>query len=113
MSRALISERLHPRGTLRRFFFSPVCVEKEGLRLQNEFLPFSQIRGENTFLKRVFEFTVGRSLFRIHTEKDAFLLLSLTKLGKARFSSPFLDGLLLGEGKGDGPGFVRSPKISG
>lgn len=87
LPRALVSERLHPRGTLRRFFASPIHVEREGLRLQDEFLPFSRIRGENTFLKKVFECTVGKSLFRIRTGKDAFLLLNLVRMGKARLSS--------------------------
>ncbi|MGC8778830.1 MAG: hypothetical protein ACP5Q4_09150, partial [Candidatus Caldatribacteriaceae bacterium] len=77
-----ISERTHPEGILRRFFFGPVIVEREGIRLHGEFFLFSQIRGENTFLKRVLEFTAGKRLIRIHTEKDAFLLWSILRLKK-------------------------------
>lgn len=81
-SRALVTERTHPEGHLKRFFFSPIIVEEEGLRLHDELFPFSQIRGENTFLKKVLEFTVGKHLIRIHTEKDAFLLWSVIRLWK-------------------------------
>lgn len=86
LSRALIVERTYPEGILRGFSLGSVVVEKEGLRLQNEFFPFTHLRGANTFLKKVFEFTFQKRIIRIHTAKDAFLLLQLAKLKKAQTS---------------------------
>lgn len=85
--RALVSERTHPEGRLKCFFVAPIWVEEKGLRLRGELFPFAHIRGENTFLKKVLEFTVGKRLIRIHTEKDAFLLWNIIRLRKMLSSS--------------------------
>ncbi|WP_438318893.1 lysophospholipid acyltransferase family protein [Candidatus Caldatribacterium sp. SIUC1] len=80
--KVLITERTHPGGALRSFSFGPVVVNREGLLVRGKCFPFSEIRGENTFLKKVFEYTSGRHLIRLHLEKDACLLLSLVRLRK-------------------------------